>query len=89
MLQIIDGQLYRESECHFPARCAGVEHYLTALAAKMPDLELALNTRDWPQINQAWNHPKAPVFSFSKVLRITFINIIILNNAYYILYHIS
>ncbi|KAJ8734837.1 hypothetical protein PYW08_014087 [Mythimna loreyi] len=64
--QIIDGKLYRENECHFPARCAGVEHYLTALAAKMPDLEIALNTRDWPQINQAWGHPKAPVFSFSK-----------------------
>nr|XP_021182542.2 O-glucosyltransferase rumi homolog [Helicoverpa armigera] len=64
--QIIDGKLYREKECHFPARCAGVEHYLTALAPKMPDLELALNTRDWPQVNPGWGHPKAPVFSFSK-----------------------
>ncbi|XP_035429729.2 O-glucosyltransferase rumi homolog [Spodoptera frugiperda] len=64
--QIIDGKLYREEECHFPARCAGVEHYLVAIAAKMPNLELALNTRDWPQINKAWGHPKAPVLSFSK-----------------------
>ncbi|CAD0195297.1 unnamed protein product [Chrysodeixis includens] len=64
--QIFNGKLYRENECHFPARCAGVEHYLTALASKMPNLEIALNTRDWPQVNQAWGHPKAPVFSFSK-----------------------
>ncbi|KAH9634108.1 hypothetical protein HF086_001310 [Spodoptera exigua] len=64
--QIIDGKLYREEDCHFPARCAGVEHYLVPIAAKMPNLELALNTRDWPQINRAWGHPKAPVLSFSK-----------------------
>ncbi|KAJ2946339.1 hypothetical protein O0L34_g12376 [Tuta absoluta] len=64
--QIIDGKVYREKDCHFPARCAGVEHYLTALAQKLPNMELAINTRDWPQINRAWHHPKAPVFSFSK-----------------------
>ncbi|KAL0850092.1 hypothetical protein ABMA28_011980 [Loxostege sticticalis] len=64
--QIIDGKLYREKDCHFPARCAGVEHYLSSLAPKLPNLEIALNTRDWPQVNHAWRHPKAPVFSFSK-----------------------
>ncbi|CAB3248362.1 unnamed protein product [Arctia plantaginis] len=64
--QIINGKLYREIDCHFPARCAGVEHYLTALAPKMPNLEIAINTRDWPQVNKLWGHPKAPVFSFSK-----------------------
>ncbi|XP_075982107.1 O-glucosyltransferase rumi homolog [Anticarsia gemmatalis] len=64
--QIIDGKLYRENDCHFPARCAGVEHYLTDLAPKMPNLEIALNTRDWPQVNRKWRHPMAPVFSFSK-----------------------
>ncbi|XP_028171067.1 O-glucosyltransferase rumi homolog [Ostrinia furnacalis] len=64
--QIIDGKLYRQKDCHFPARCAGVEHYLSALAPKMPNLEIALNTRDWPQVNHLWGHPKAPVFSFSK-----------------------
>lgn len=37
------------------------------LAPKLPDLELAINTRDWPQVNRAWGHTKAPVFSFSKV----------------------
>lgn len=42
-------------------------------------MELAINTRDWPQINRAWGHTKAPVFSFSKVKfkSILFINVII------------
>lgn len=61
------GKLYREKDCHFPARCAGIEHYLKALAPKLPNMELSINTRDWPQINRAWGHAKAPVLSFSKV----------------------
>lgn len=64
--QVIDGTLYREADCHFPARCVGIEHYLAELVPQLPDLELAINTRDWPQLNSAWGHPKAPVFSFSK-----------------------
>ncbi|KAJ0181248.1 hypothetical protein K1T71_003333 [Dendrolimus kikuchii] len=64
--QIIDGQLYRERDCHFPARCVGIEHYLKTISPKMPNMELAINTRDWPQFNQAWGHPKAPILSFSK-----------------------
>ncbi|RVE50548.1 hypothetical protein evm_004775 [Chilo suppressalis] len=64
--QIIGGKLYREKDCHFPARCAGVEHYLSALAPKLPDFEISVNTRDWPQVNRVWGHPKAPVLSFSK-----------------------
>ncbi|CAG9782945.1 unnamed protein product [Diatraea saccharalis] len=64
--QIIKGKLYREKDCHFPARCSGVEHYLSALAPKLPDLEISLNTRDWPQVNSVWGHPKSPVLSFSK-----------------------
>lgn len=65
--QIIQGKLYRERDCHFPARCTGIEYYLKSLAKKMPDMELAINTRDWPQLNRAWGQPKAPVLSFSKV----------------------
>lgn len=67
MFQILNGILYRQKDCHFPARCAGVEHYLRALAPKLPNMELIINTRDWPQVNHAWGHVKAPVFSFSKV----------------------
>lgn len=66
-LQIIDGKLFRAKDCHFPARCSGIEHYLKILAPKLPNMELAVNTRDWPQLNQAWGQTKAPVFSFSKV----------------------
>ncbi|XP_068629158.1 O-glucosyltransferase rumi homolog [Battus philenor] len=64
--QIINGNVYRQKDCPFPSRCSGVEHYLIALAPKLPNMELAINTRDWPQINHAWGHSKAPVFSFSK-----------------------
>ncbi|VVC97179.1 unnamed protein product, partial [Leptidea sinapis] len=64
--QIIKEKLYREVECHFPARCSGVEHYLKLLAPKLPNMELSINTRDWPQVNPAWGHDAMPVFSFSK-----------------------
>lgn len=65
--QIINGTLYREDNCYFPARCAGVEHYLKLIAGKLPDTEFSINTRDWPQFNSAWGHQLAPIFSFSKV----------------------
>ncbi|VVC97180.1 unnamed protein product, partial [Leptidea sinapis] len=65
-IKIIKEKLYREVECHFPARCSGVEHYLKLLAPKLPNMELSINTRDWPQVNPAWGHDAMPVFSFSK-----------------------
>lgn len=65
--QIISGKLFRQKDCHFPARCSGIEHYLLQLAKNMPDMELIINTRDWPQLNKKWGHPMAPIFSFSKV----------------------
>ncbi|XP_050673455.1 O-glucosyltransferase rumi homolog isoform X2 [Leptidea sinapis] len=65
-IKIIEGKLYREVECHFPARCSGVEHYLKLLAPKLPNMELSINTRDWPQVNPTWGHDAMPVFSFSK-----------------------
>ncbi|OWR43246.1 O-glucosyltransferase rumi [Danaus plexippus plexippus] len=64
--QIFDGKIFRETDCHFPARCAGVEHYLKILSPTLPDMDLVINTRDWPQFNKDWGHKKAPVFSFSK-----------------------
>lgn len=67
LFQIIDQKLYRDKDCHFPSRCAGVEHYLNALAPNLPNMEFVINTRDWPQINRKWGHQRAPVFSFSKV----------------------
>ncbi|XP_049807413.1 O-glucosyltransferase rumi homolog [Schistocerca nitens] len=63
--QVINHHLYREETCMFPARCAGVEHFLLELLPKIPDVEFILNTRDWPQISKNFGVPK-PVFSFSK-----------------------
>jgi hypothetical protein len=51
----------------FPARCAGVEHFIIELLPKLPDLELVINMHDWPQISKHFGPPK-PVFSFSKVI---------------------
>jgi len=65
--QIINHHLYRDVDCMFPARCAGVEHFIIALLPKLPDMELVINMRDWPQISKHFGPPK-PVFSFSKVI---------------------
>lgn len=62
---IINSRLYREVDCMFPARCSGVEHFLSKLKNKLPDLQLVLNTRDWPQISR-FHGAALPVFSFSK-----------------------
>nr|CAI5828027.1 unnamed protein product [Callosobruchus analis] len=63
--QIIDHHLYREQTCMFPARCAGVEHFLLELLPNLPDTEFILNSRDWPQIHKNYGI-FGPVFSFSK-----------------------
>ncbi|XP_063812965.1 protein O-glucosyltransferase 1 isoform X2 [Pseudophryne corroboree] len=63
--QIISHRLYREEECMFPARCSGVEHFLLQLLPHLPDMEILINVRDYPQVPQ-WMTPVIPVFSFSK-----------------------
>lgn len=63
--QIINHRLYRAKACMFPARCAGVEHFLFKMKSKIPDTEFILNTRDWPQVSRYHNQLQ-PVFSFSK-----------------------
>ena len=63
--QIIRGELYRSEDCMFPFRCVGIEHFLLELAPSLPDLEILINTRDWPQIHRATSQP-LPVLSFSK-----------------------
>ncbi|XP_050101095.1 O-glucosyltransferase rumi homolog [Anopheles aquasalis] len=64
--QVIDHKLYRQAECMFPARCSGIEHFVKPLLPKLPDMDLIINCRDWPQIHRHWNKEKTPVFSFSK-----------------------
>ncbi|NP_001008114.1 protein O-glucosyltransferase 1 precursor [Xenopus tropicalis] len=63
--QIINHRLYREEECMFPARCSGVEHFLLELLPDLPDMDLVVNVRDYPQVPR-WMDPVIPIFSFSK-----------------------
>ncbi|XP_054655679.1 protein O-glucosyltransferase 1 isoform X2 [Dunckerocampus dactyliophorus] len=63
--QIIGHKLYRERQCMFPARCSGVEHFLLELIDRLPDVEMVVNVRDYPQVPK-WVQPTLPVFSFSK-----------------------
>ncbi|KAM3585359.1 uncharacterized protein V6R79_015385 [Siganus canaliculatus] len=63
--QIIGHKLYREHNCMFPARCSGVEHFILEVIDRLPDLEMVVNVRDYPQMPH-WVQPTLPVFSFSK-----------------------
>uniref|UniRef100_A0A667ZSC5 Protein O-glucosyltransferase 1 n=1 Tax=Myripristis murdjan TaxID=586833 RepID=A0A667ZSC5_9TELE len=63
--QIIGHKLYREHNCMFPARCSGVEHFILEVIDRLPDLEMVVNVRDYPQVPD-WVQPILPVFSFSK-----------------------
>ncbi|XP_049426509.1 protein O-glucosyltransferase 1 [Epinephelus fuscoguttatus] len=63
--QIIGHKLYREHNCMFPARCSGVEHFILEVIDRLPDMEMVVNVRDYPQV-PSWVQPTLPVFSFSK-----------------------
>ncbi|RXM97808.1 Complex I assembly factor TIMMDC1, mitochondrial [Acipenser ruthenus] len=63
--QVIKNKLYREGNCMFPARCSGVEHFILEVIDRLPDTELVINVRDYPQVPR-WMKPIQPVFSFSK-----------------------
>ncbi|XP_011875549.1 PREDICTED: O-glucosyltransferase rumi homolog [Vollenhovia emeryi] len=63
--QIIKGKLYREKDCMFPARCAGIEHFLLKIIANLSDMDLVINTRDYPQSSEYFGNAM-PIFSFSK-----------------------
>ncbi|KAJ3584800.1 hypothetical protein NHX12_015295 [Muraenolepis orangiensis] len=63
--QIIDHKLYRENSCMFPARCSGVEHFILQVIDRLPDMEMVVNVRDYPQ-TPGWVLPAFPLLSFSK-----------------------
>lgn len=63
--QIVDHHLYRQKTCSFPSRCSGIEHFIKPLLKDLPNMELIINCRDWPQLRKA-NHAQGPVLSFSK-----------------------
>ncbi|MEO6193729.1 MAG: glycosyl transferase family 90 [Thermoanaerobaculia bacterium] len=62
--QVLGGRLYRDEKCYFPARCAGIEHFLLEIAPELPDLEFLVNVQDHP-VTSIRN--PLPVFSFSKI----------------------
>lgn len=47
-------------------RCSGVEHFIHEIINRLPDMEMVINVRDYPQVPK-WMKPIIPVFSFSKV----------------------
>nr|CAG4649396.1 EOG090X07KN [Scapholeberis mucronata] len=63
--QIIKNKLYRDRNCLFPSRCTGIEHFILNIIHQLPDMELIINTRDWPQVSRHFGEI-FPVFSFSK-----------------------
>ncbi|XP_043498721.1 O-glucosyltransferase rumi homolog [Polistes fuscatus] len=63
--QIIGGKLYREKDCMFPSRCAGIEHFIFKIIDNLTDMDLVVNTRDYPQSNKHFGKP-LPILSFSK-----------------------
>lgn len=63
--QILNHRLYRDKDCMFPARCAGVEHFILKNLDQLDDTEMIINCRDWPQMRTDWG-VRGPVFSFSK-----------------------
>lgn len=72
--QIIQGKLYRQKDCMFPSRCAGIEHFLLKLTSNLSDVDLVINTRDYPQTSKHFDDP-LPIFSFSKVNKMFILSI--------------
>ena len=48
-------------------RCQGIEHFILGIIKKLPNMEMSINVRDWPQ--SSTHGPPLPIFSFSKVVR--------------------
>lgn len=68
LYQLIDGRLYRDVECMFPARCAGIEHFMFKVAKHLDrNIEFVVNTRDYPQSGKYFGKAQ-PILSFSKVV---------------------
>lgn len=56
--------------CNSIFRCSGVEHFILQLIDSLPDMEMVVNVRDYPQVPK-WVDSSLPVFSFSKVWLLT------------------
>eukprot|EP00795_Rhopilema_esculentum_P002107 gene2107-17685_t len=62
--QIINHRLYRQENCIFSFRCSGNEHFILKVIKKLPDMELVINSHDWPKV--PYFDETMPVLSFSK-----------------------
>lgn len=63
--QFIDGRIYRQKACLFPARCEGVEYFFKKIVKSFShDLELVVNVHDYPKVSK--HFAPTVVFSFSK-----------------------
>lgn len=51
----------------FLFRCSGIEHFIVDVLKDLPDMEMVINVRDWPQTQKRDANP-LPIFSFSKVV---------------------
>ena len=69
LYQVIDGQLFRQEKCLFPARCEGVDHFLKKICSNISNTEFVVNFHDYAQIPKSSRYTPdvpLPVFSFSK-----------------------
>lgn len=65
--QIVGKRLYRQSNCMFPSRCQGIEHFILEIIDKLPNMDLIINVRDYPQVGRYFsNDQQFPILSFSK-----------------------
>lgn len=71
--KIYKKRLFRDRKCMFPARCEGIEYFLRRLLPHVPDMDLVINTRDWPQVPLTYfsatqTNIRMAIFSFSKTM---------------------
>lgn len=65
--QFVDHRLYRDKECMFPSRCQGIEHFLLQIINQLPNMDLVINVRDYPQVGNYFKiDQQFPILSFSK-----------------------
>ncbi|XP_054159683.1 O-glucosyltransferase rumi homolog [Oppia nitens] len=62
--QVINHTLYRDMDCMFPSRCQGIEYFIKKAINQLPNMDLIINVRDYPQVHNNWDD--LPVLSFSK-----------------------
>lgn len=65
----------------FPTRCTGVEYFLLKVIGNLSDMDLIINTRDYPQSSEYYGNAM-PIFSFSKVRSFVIYSEILVTNIF-------